>query len=465
MSGAEKKPPHRQNGESSPLQDFAREVGSTKGTDPIPPDQYLTYQDKRYPPAIRLWAWMLANTIRQGRRKAWAVDEKGNPLNLQRAAADLDMDEGNIRRAWRQLEIENRVRRDGRKLRICGDFKLPKPGPLVKIDTPTENPPDAEGEESEDEDVDAGAKKDPVKKKRSEVCTDLEKPYIALKLNTLDTKVRNSTVAEYLREDLAEKKCKAEAMAAIRGIFAPRKDSILLRVGIDVKRNRKEEEEPGKDDESETETGNQLRFVFVEAIEKLVPEFVQTGSVPTHPRSVQTHPESLYGQGKEPVQTRPESNQRPVLKGSERVAEDVPLNPSENSQSGESSSSAVSLETRGVEKAEEEEQPATLESLKSHYPAKRFDEAKSKILFRALKPEERARAIAALTGKYLSCESWQVQKGRFVPYCSKWLAEKQYDSEPPPLVHIPNAAEEKIKQKGKSLQRTIALARYMKGEP
>ena len=35
----------------SPLKEFAALIGSKNGTHPIPPDQYLTYQDKRYSPA------------------------------------------------------------------------------------------------------------------------------------------------------------------------------------------------------------------------------------------------------------------------------------------------------------------------------------------------------------------------------------------------------------------------------
>jgi hypothetical protein len=93
MSGRNGSSSHQQNVE------LMREIGSTKGYDPMPPDQYLTYQNKRYPPKLRLWAWMLSKTIRQGHRSAYAVEEHGKGLTIQHGAADLDMDEGDVRRA------------------------------------------------------------------------------------------------------------------------------------------------------------------------------------------------------------------------------------------------------------------------------------------------------------------------------------------------------------------------------
>src|SRR5512132_958284 len=85
-----------------------RAMGSTKGFDPMPPDQYLSYQDKRYPLKIRFWAWLCAHTIRLGHRSPWAVGRKGQELHIEHAAADLDVDVANLREARRELEAEHR---------------------------------------------------------------------------------------------------------------------------------------------------------------------------------------------------------------------------------------------------------------------------------------------------------------------------------------------------------------------
>lgn len=108
---------------------FAAALGSTKGLDPIPPDQYLTYQDKRYPLKLRLWAWELSHTVSRNARSPHAVNAKGKALSLKHAAADLEEDLANVHRAWRQLENEGRVRRtrDGRLI-LVADFDLKNDG-------------------------------------------------------------------------------------------------------------------------------------------------------------------------------------------------------------------------------------------------------------------------------------------------------------------------------------------------
>src|SRR5690242_6399500 len=204
---AERKPATsegEQNGASSVTQ-LMRAMGSEKGFDPMPPDQYLTYQDQRYSPAQRVWAWMLSKTIRHGHRSKHAVDEQGKPLTLQHAALQLEMDGGNVRKGWRELESEGRVRRDGKTLCVCGSFKLP---------------------------VQAN-------KKRSEVCSDLLSPYYMKQIKRLPEDRQAALFARYEEQRKLESKLLAEAVAGVRSIFDHRKDTVLLDFGIKKIREKK----------------------------------------------------------------------------------------------------------------------------------------------------------------------------------------------------------------------------------
>jgi hypothetical protein len=78
------------------------DMGSTKGFDPMPPDQYLYFLGKKEPPLQRLLALVRSCTIQRGRRSAYCVDERGKemrPADLERA---LQMEHGNFNRALRE---------------------------------------------------------------------------------------------------------------------------------------------------------------------------------------------------------------------------------------------------------------------------------------------------------------------------------------------------------------------------
>lgn len=76
--------------------------------------------------------------------------------------------------------------------------------------------------------------------------------------------------------------------------------------------------------------------------------------------------------------------------------------------------------------------PDLYDEFKAAYPKDRFDEAKVKPLFRALPRPVQQRAIARLRERYLTCERWLDEGGKWIPFASKWLVEKQYDADPPP---------------------------------
>jgi len=192
----------------SKLMELMLAMGSTKGFDPIPPEQYLTLRDKRYPPEQRLLWWLASKTIRHGHRSPYAVDDQGKELRLKHAAGELNMERGNVRRAWRHLEADGRVHTEGRRLYLNGAVKLP-----------------AE-----------------TKEKRSEVCTDLFPPYLMKQIKNLPPERQNELLTRYEQETAIEAKVLAEAVAAVRSIFDQRKDSILSEFGVKKIREQKRRE-------------------------------------------------------------------------------------------------------------------------------------------------------------------------------------------------------------------------------
>jgi len=227
--------------------DLMRMIGSTRGYDPIPPDQYLTYQDQRYAPKLRLWAWMLSRTIRQGYRSPHAVDQNGHALGLQHAAADLGMDVANVYRAWRELEVEGRVKREGNRLRICGDVRLPE----------------SVSEKGEDE-------------ANKIVCTDNLPTYILKQIKELSPELREKFLRRKESEERLEKSLIADFTASVRIVFTQRQDTLFREFGLKKIR----EEHPAR----AKQPPNDDRRERINAIVPVVEKFVQT----TFDFSVQT---------------------------------------------------------------------------------------------------------------------------------------------------------------------------------
>jgi hypothetical protein len=194
-----RKPPQASEGNGA-LSDFTQAIGSSKGFDPIPPDQYLTYQDRRYSPSQRLWAWMLAHTIALGHRSPWAVDRKTKKLlQIDDAARDLGMDPGDARRAWRELAAEGRVRKDGAKLVLAGDFALP-----------------------------------PNTSAQKKVCTDLFLPYYQRQIAKLPPHLRESLIAEETEARAKSRIILADLTATVRFIFDQDQNTRFAQYGIKV---------------------------------------------------------------------------------------------------------------------------------------------------------------------------------------------------------------------------------------
>ena len=120
-------PKRKQAAESEfSLSQFATDLGSPNGLDPIPPAQYLQFLQSP-DEELRLWGWMLQHTIGRNARSIFAVDTKGRDLNFKHAAADLDIDLSNVYKKWGGLVKIGCVKRDDEgRLVLCGDFQVPK---------------------------------------------------------------------------------------------------------------------------------------------------------------------------------------------------------------------------------------------------------------------------------------------------------------------------------------------------
>jgi hypothetical protein len=251
----------------SQLRDFAALIGSKKGTHPIPPDQYLTYQDKRYSPPVRLWSLFVQCSIAPGHRSGPATYQD-HPLTVAIAAKVLKLDKANARAAWRQLEQEKRLRKDDHgQIWIAGDFKLPG------------------GED-----------------KAKEVCTNLFPDSYMKQINKLPEASR----AELFAEELADRGKRdisiADAVAAARFIFDQRQNSRLARYGVKVNRQN---HKPAKGKEKEKAERDQRVLNLLPSLERYVQTSILADPVQSKNGSVQTSASLLPSENRERSEKKP----------------------------------------------------------------------------------------------------------------------------------------------------------------
>lgn len=92
----------------APNLDLMRKMGSTKGYDPMPPDQHQWQRAKGEPLIHRIWSVLCAHTIRgretkpgQTVRTPYATKDDGKtPFMAPDLVRELDDDRGNVRRGW-----------------------------------------------------------------------------------------------------------------------------------------------------------------------------------------------------------------------------------------------------------------------------------------------------------------------------------------------------------------------------
>lgn len=100
--------------------ELMRAMGSKKGSDPIPPDQYLCFLTSK-DPEQQFLAWVRSKTIRHKHRSPHCVDERGHPLSLSHAAADLRWSLSYASRICSSLKAKGLVDKDeAGKIYLCG---------------------------------------------------------------------------------------------------------------------------------------------------------------------------------------------------------------------------------------------------------------------------------------------------------------------------------------------------------
>ena len=82
-------------------------------------------------------------------------------------------------------------------------------------------------------------------------------------------------------------------------------------------------------------------------------------------------------------------------------------------------------------KQEEEEGEVSFKTFQKLYPKQRLDAAKAAPLFAALKYDHKDQAIAWLKLNY-DCPRWRADGGKWIPWASTFLREKQFGHAPPP---------------------------------
>jgi hypothetical protein len=289
MSDTQRKSASTEGSAGETLSSFAAALGSTKGVDPIPPDQYLTYQDPRYPPEIRIMAAVLAHVIAKGHRKPWPTDRRtGAELYEMYFFKLLDMDPGGGRRAFRHLRAEGRLRKTKQHaIIVAGDFTL-----RVEETAP-----------------DAGENDGPRTSQKG-----LYRPfpaYIFNKLKELPKTTRENVVAEVSAIQERHQRVRADFVEADRCIEDSEYDSALAQVGVKVIR---ENHNPPKGKEAEV----QARKERVESLLPMVKRYVQTffEKVCTDSKSgfVQTIPPILYSeQYRERLASEPQAAPEPQI--------------------------------------------------------------------------------------------------------------------------------------------------------
>lgn len=214
---AEQKKPKKASNDYKEAVGLMKAMGSTKGFDPIPPDQHAWTMHKDEPPLLRMWGWMCTHTIHWGHRSPFAVNKERHELHLEHIAADLDLDEANARHYWR-LGCAKGLWRNGtdeegrRKMFLCGQVK-------------------SEGEGTE----------------KKEVCTNLLPPQILKQVDNWPPEKQHLFRLEFASELELEKQSAATLIAANRTFFIRRQDNLFDRYG--VKANRQQHRKNGESPE------------------------------------------------------------------------------------------------------------------------------------------------------------------------------------------------------------------------
>lgn len=261
----------------SQLKDFAKLIGSKKGTHPIPPDQYTSFQDRREKPKMRLWSFLVECSIAPGRRKGPAIMKDGSLVTVAKAAKYLSMPVSTAQQAFEEIETECRVRRENAAIWISGDFKLGK------------------------------------QKANRKTLYNLFPKSAHKGISNLREDLRAALFAEAEAENRAFELATADLMAAKRFIQDERQNSMCARYGVNIRREKQKAKRGKEAEKSERErrvlqilpliqnvvqpllTGNVVQpagdFVQPETGDPILIAFTETQRKPTTTAREQTAPQ------------------------------------------------------------------------------------------------------------------------------------------------------------------------------
>ena len=206
------KPP-QSKGNTGPSQVdlLMRELGATRW-DPTPVGQHDFFLDEVPGESAlqRALAWMRAHTIRRGRWRAFAVDEKGNELQIGHLAADLDWKVKWALEVWRRGEEYGLFRRE----RQCPS-RLYLSGKVIRL---TSNP-------------------ESNRCRGRNRCTAASSPpilpgYLDRQIAKWEPGQRVSFLSRLDRQERWGRKLKRDAMAAARAIVDQHRDSLFAEFGL-----------------------------------------------------------------------------------------------------------------------------------------------------------------------------------------------------------------------------------------
>lgn len=381
--------------------ELMRAIGA-KSTDPTPTPQYMTLTDQRYEPRIRVWAWVLSKTIRNGHRMPYCVDLGGKSLRIKDAAAELGMNASNVAREFRRLASEGRISIKGTRIFLAGHFEL--------------------GEDLDDEGEGKGDKD-----------KDQFPPYILAQIKKLSKEQRQRFDARVKHVAALRSTAHAEFLLAVRNVTDHLQDNIFHDFEI-------ERQTMAAEKKKQSPFLRSVIDLLAPAIEQLG-EFVQNDLYKTAPVSVQTF-------------VQPESEAPLSL-----------LTLTIGGIGGESSSSAVSYSSKAPakanRKAEDEELQAQCAWLKNRYPAGHWDDKKSRDKLKSIPPDKR-KLISERLDIYLACPRWNRDAGQFIPLASNWL--DSYEDDPPPALDIKVKRSPEDRRRMESMAQDVESLEYQIAE-
>lgn len=214
------KKPHQAEGDTRPsaVDLLMRDLGATRW-DPTPVDQHDFFLDEVPGESAlqRALAWMRAHTIRRGRSKAYAVDEKGNELHIERLAADLGWKVKWAQEVWRLGESHGLFRRDPQcPLRLYLAGRVPRRASNLPSGGPD------------------GSSRCTTASSRIVLPS-----YVERQIAKWDPDRRRAFLERIQIEEQWAREMKRDAMAAVRAVVDQRADSLFDEFGLERRRGTK----------------------------------------------------------------------------------------------------------------------------------------------------------------------------------------------------------------------------------